>query len=219
MVVDGHHNDKWNRRFGPKCYSSRVIFPKGLSKPQVPLSKVMFQESSDFNVVRYNRFSTTVTISCQSHIPPCPKSPQADVSTCGRNTSILPLRPHSSSKTRIRFAVIGVSPHWAVHGCATIMRALFEFIEWISHARITFVRRLSQKPPEILANVFAVNGATMRRWDQRRSSICHISKSPDPDLDPVRLLTKVIEYTILSFHPLNSTTFLLNLNDSIKLAS
>ena len=46
---------------------------------------------------------------------------------------------------------------------ATIMRALFEFIGLISHARITLVRRLSEKPPEILANVFAVNGATTRR--------------------------------------------------------
>jgi hypothetical protein len=42
---------------------------------------------------------------------------------------------------------------------ATIMRAFFGCIRSISHARITFVRRLSAKPPETLANVFAVNPA------------------------------------------------------------
>lgn len=43
---------------------------------------------------------------------------------------------------------------------ATIMRALSEFVGLISLARITLARRLSEKPPEILANMFAVNGAT-----------------------------------------------------------
>ena len=41
------------------------------------------------------------------------------------------------------------------------------------HALITLVKRLSHKPRAILANVFAVNGATTSISAQRRSSMCN----------------------------------------------
>ena len=53
-----------------------------------------------------SRFSITATISRQSHMPPCPTSPQASNLTCGIKTSN---QSHSPARIATCFAVTGCS--------------------------------------------------------------------------------------------------------------